>query len=296
MATVTRNLPINALRSFVLISECGRFTQAGEILGRSQPAISLQIRKLENQLGLTLFERHGHNFKLTSSGQILLDHAQKILTTNDHAVSMLHNQREGDLLRLGLPSEFIPSILPYVLAQFHNRNPNVVLEISCDLSKDLMLGLAQGAYDLVLSLNPNVEKEDEYLIKIDRLVWVSSQQFEYHEHDALSIIFAPEGCIYRARALDVLSKSTKNWKIAYTIKDLSGIQSALQAGLGITVLAESTVSEDMRIMDTGDQLPNLGRVGIDLITASETVNATYLSLVNYIKSTLTDPSVIRHKN
>ena len=149
-----RNLPMDVLRSFVTVAELGTVTRAGDVLGRSQPAISLQLKKLDAMLQCNLFKKKGTRLVLTTDGQRLFDHAKRILALNDEAVADMTETGVTGKIRFGIPGEFAPTLLPRILGQFSQTYPGVSLEINCDLSKNL---LAEGkdSYDLILALeNP----------------------------------------------------------------------------------------------------------------------------------------------
>jgi len=146
-----KNIPIEHLRSFMAIA----FTQAGEQLGRTQSAISLQIKKLESLLGQTVFYRQGHNFELTQAGQVLKQYAIQILQLNDRLLGEFNQQTIAGKVRLGIPSEFAIALLPKIVGSFSRQNPQITLEVTCDLSRNLVIGLKKQQYDLVLSLSDN---------------------------------------------------------------------------------------------------------------------------------------------
>lgn len=282
------NLPMDVLRSFVAISDYGGFTQAGEMLGRSQAAISLQIKKIESMLDTRLFERSGHSFVLTSSGEKLLDHARQILALNDRAVVEMESRSIEGRVRLGIPSEFATTLLPRIVGRFSSENPNVTLEVNCDLSKNLLADLSIDKYDLVLGLHSNPNDAGKNLIRADRLVWVSGRDFDIEKHSQIPMIVAPEGCIYRSTASLKLTQKNQQWRILYTIQDLSGIKSAIEEGLGVTVLAESTVPRTLNIMETSERLPKLGKIGISLIANSKKPAPACLALQNHIEQALSE--------
>ncbi len=288
-----KNLPMDVLRSFLAISEYGGFTQAGEVLGRSQAAISLQIKRLESSLGKPLFVRSGHTIALTQDGETLMDYARQILSLNDQALMNLQQKTVAGAVRLGIPSEFATALLPRILRRFSTENPGVTLEVNCDLSRNLLADVKRGKYDLVLGLHPSTAEAGRNLVKADRLVWVASRDFQVPgsgQDESLPIICAPEGCIYRSAALAGLDEKQIPWRVVYTIQDLSGIQSAIEEGLGATVLAESTVPRSLRVFGTSSQLPSLGKIGISLISGTKQPGEACRALRSHIQSALSETS------
>lgn len=284
---VRKNLPMDVLRSLVTIVELGGFTPAGEALGRSQAAISLQIKKLEKMIGDPLFERSASSLKLTRAGELLLDYARQILTLNDRAVRELQQPAIEGRVRLGIPSEFATTLLPRIIGRFAAENPNVTLEVNCDLSKNLLAAVNRGEYDLVLGLHRSPAEAGKNLIMTDELVWVSGRDFESGS-TGVALIAAPEGCIYRSSATSALNERQISWKVIYTIPDLAGIRSALEEGLGITVLAKSTVPRNLTATGKTEKLPNLGKIGISLIAASRDSGVACQALQAHIKTALAE--------
>ena len=123
-----RNLPTDLLRTFVNVTELGGFSKAGSQIGRSQPAVSLQIKRLEELLDTELLIRNGRQLKMTEKGEMLLSYARQILKLNDQAVSSLTRQKLSGHIRLGIPNEFAISFLPNILGKFSHSHPDISLE------------------------------------------------------------------------------------------------------------------------------------------------------------------------
>lgn len=281
-----KNLPIEVLRAFVTIVELGSFTQAGDLLGRSQPAISLQIKRLEEMLDQTLISRSGQNIELTKPGELLFSYAKRILSINDEAVASFNATKVTGQLKLGIPSEFATTLLPKILSRFANTYPNVNLEIVSDLSRNLLASASQSGFDLLLTLHDDPKKAGSTLIKEDELVWVTSNNHDTHMRAVLPLIVAPEGCIYRNRATAKLGNAALPWKICYTNPSLSGIQAAIEEGLGVTVLAKSTVPDNLKIVQNSTRLPKLGKIGISLISQADEQSEAIIRLSEYLTTSL----------
>jgi DNA-binding transcriptional LysR family regulator len=283
---MNKNIPTEFLRSFVTIAELGSFTQAGNKLSRSQSAISSQIKKAEELLGQQVFSRKGHNFELTPSGEILMRYATQILQLNDRALGELESKAIVGKVRLGIPSEFAISLLPKIVGNFSRQNPRITLEVICDLSRNLNRDLAQNKYDLILSILDDPDQIKGSYIKRDKLVWVSASEQHNNHDDPIPLIVAPEGCIYRKRGLSRLERANIPWQIIYTIMELSGIKAAIEEGLGMTVLAESTIPEPLKIISPPANTEELGDIGITLMSADENMSEAASLLAGYIKSNL----------
>lgn len=277
-----KHLSLEALRSFSAVVELGSMTLAGERMGRSQPAISLQLKKLEQQLGVELLTRQGNSFALTADGDLLFDYAQRMLALNDQVWSQFEPQQVSGKVRLGITSEFASSLLPKVLGQFAQVYPQVTLQVTSALSKDLLSGLGQQ-FDIILALREQTNKSD-VLIQSETLVWVGLPGLL--EQPSWPLVVAPEGCIYRRRAEQSLQHAYQPYRITYTNTDFSGLTAALNSGLGITVLAKSTVPESLPILDSlADkvQLPEPGSVNVIMRLAGGASSAAS-QLADYLKA------------
>ena len=282
-----KNLPMDLLRAFVTVVEFNSFTKAGELLGRTQPAISLQINRLESMLDEALLVRDGKNLALTIAGETFFDYAKQILSLNDLAVSECTKSTVMGKVRLGIPSEFATILLPKIVGRFAKAYPNVTLEVNCELSKTLLSRSGKAAHDLILALQNNPLEESENLVKTDNLVWVSGSEYNAQKPPPVPLIVAPEGCIYRQRAIRVLNKIKQPWQIVYNIPDLTGNQYAIHEGLGVTVLAKSTVPENLKIIPNSQRYPDLGTVGISLLNVRKnTKNQAIDLLAEFLRTSL----------
>ena len=281
-----KNLPMDVLRSFVTVAELRGFTQAGELLGRSQPAISLQIKRLEDMLGSPLLKRSGQQLDLTQPGRQLFDYAKKILSLNDEVLAQFIKPEVSGRIHFGIPSEFATALLPKIVGRFVQSYPSVTLEVTCDLSKNLLNAQSDRIFDLVLALHddPNAKRNDR--VKVEELVWVTSTDHQAHLQPTVPLIAAPQGCIYRNRGISALEKIHQPWRIVYTIPDLTGIQPAIEEGLGVTVLAKSTVPDNLQIIKPSDKFPKLGKIGVSLSYQNKASNDAITRLVEFIKTSL----------
>ena len=282
-----KNLPMDLLRAFVTVVEFNSFTKAGELLGRSQPAISLQINRLESTLDETLVIKDGKNLILSDVGETIYDYAKQILSLNDLAISECTKSTVMGKVRLGIPSEFATILLPKIVGRFTKAYPNVTLEVNSELSKTLLSRAGRATHDLILALKNNPLEESDDLVKTDNLVWVSGPEYNTQKPSPIPLIVAPEGCIYRQRATKVLNKIREPWQIVYNIPDLTGIQYAIQEGLGVTVLAKSTVPENLKVIPYSQRYPDLGSVGISLIKVRKsTKNQAIDLLAEFLRTSL----------
>lgn len=266
-----KNIPTDSLRTLITVVEVGGFAKAGELLGLSQPAVSLQIKRLEELLGNKLFKKQGQRQVLNQHGEILLPLAKQLLQVNDTILQTFSSEVLAGKVRLGIPSEFAATVLPAIIGDFVSLYPDVALEVKSELSKKLRHSDNREQYDLILALLEGPEQSKYPIFMDDELVWVGD--VNNINTEVVNLIAAEEGCIYRRRAIEALEKAGLKWRIAYTNADLAGISAALKENLGITVLAKHTVPNDLNWAKSTSQLPELGEVGISLIKQSEESHA-----------------------
>lgn len=262
-----KNIPTDALRALVTVVEVGGFAKAGELLCLSQPAVSLQIKRLEELLGKKLFKKQGQRQVLNHQGEILLPLAKQVLQMNDSILHKFSSELLTGKVRLGIPSEFAASILPSIIADFVSLYPDVSLEIKSELSKQLMHISNREQFDLVLTCNEQLDHSDNPIFMEDELVWVGD--LNVSSDDVISLVVAPEGCLYRKRAINALDNAGIKWRIVYTNADLAGLTAALKGNLGITILTKQTVPSELNHQRSTAVLPALGKIGISLIKRNQ---------------------------
>lgn len=259
------NLPTELLRTFVTIADLGSFTRAGDKLGRSQPAISLQVKRLESLLRVRLYDRTSRDLALSAAGKKLVEYARKILALNDEAVVNLLQPQVQGRVHLGIPNEFAASrLFPAILSRFAQAYPDVQIQVTCDLSVNLLKSMQRDEFDLVLALHDGAETGYYNENWLEDIVWVCGPDSSIYLRDPLPLIVAPEGCFYRTRMIETLNSSQRKWHIAYTSQNYGGIRAGVMAGLGVTALAHNTVSEGMIIIGRAERMCRLPQVQLGM--------------------------------
>lgn len=265
---VTRTLDLDLLRTFVTIADTGGFTRAGDQLGRTQSAISLQVKRLEDMIGRTVFERSSRALRLTTDGERLLSHARQMLRLNDEALADMLEPDVAGLVRLGVPEDFATVHLPTVLAAFTAAHPRVELEVTCDLTLNLLDRFRTGDFDLVLVKREPAAPLRGVRVWREPLVWVGRDRSGVADLASVPLIVSPQPCVYRKRAIEALEEAGKRWRIAYTSTSLTGTQAAVKAGLGVTVLPREMVPSHLAALGRDSGLPELDETEIALIEAA----------------------------
>ena len=265
MADRLVNLDVDLLRAFVTVVETGSFTRSAALLGRTQPAVSLQIRRLEDQLRSPLFDRGGKGgVGLTTEGAALLPQARRLLRLNDEIVSTLG---DGDLegeIRFGAPEDIATMHLPGILGAFARSHPRIKLSVTCDYTANLLDQMSRGMLDLALIKREPVGPELGVRVWSEPLVWVALDA-SIAETSPLPLILAPAPDIYRKRALGALADEGIAFRASFTSPSLAGQMAALRAGLGVGVLPAAMAPRDLSVL--GRPLPALSDSEIALLSA-----------------------------
>ncbi len=262
-------LNLDLVRTFLAVVDAGGLTRAGERLRLSQPTVSLQMKRLEDTLGCRLIERSPRSFRLTSEGEILATHGRRILALSDELVAKLVEPTVSGLVRLGTPEDFATTHLSGVLAAFSAAHPNVALEVTTDLTLNLIERFGAGEFDLVLIKREPLGPSEGVRVWHEALVWACAAHrkhlFANPEHD-LPLVVSPHPCVYRKRAMRALDQLGRRWRVAYTSTSLAGAQAAVRAGLGVTVLPKGMVPADFSVLE-GPAMPDLSATEIALMAA-----------------------------
>ncbi|MCK4866741.1 MAG: LysR family transcriptional regulator [Alphaproteobacteria bacterium] len=276
-------LPTELLRALVAVADAGGVTRAAEGLGRTQPAVSLQIKRLEEMVGQVLFDRANRAFGLTPAGETLTGYARRILLLHDEAVARVMRPEPVGAVRVGLPNDFAVTLLPGILGGFAAEFPEVSLEVGCALSHSLLDALGEGDRDMVVAMTGGEGHPAAARMWSERLVWCGIEGAGADGGGPVPLIAYPEGCTYRKRMIDALERSGRAWRVVYKSPSLAGLTAAVQAGLGVTALSERTAPPALKRRTAG--LPPLADVSIG-IYVGEGLSDAAVRLVNFMIAAL----------
>ncbi len=260
------NLSLELVRTFVTVVDCGNITKASKLLLRGQSAISMQIKRLEELLDKKLLTRSKIGVVMTGEGERFLPDARELLQLNDKIYMKYMDDRVAGTVRIGAPEDFATSHLPRILSNFSNAYPNVALEVTCELTMQLLDDFDAGKLDLALVKQDPDGSPLGMQVWREPLVWVSSDSMSIAGMSVVPLACAPNPCVYRERAITGLKKLGREWREAYICTSLAGIHAAVRAGLGVGVLPKEMVPADLRIVNTEKaQLPRLRATEMGLI-------------------------------
>ena len=252
-----------SLKSFIAIADTGSFTKAALAVGRTQSALSLQIKKLEENLGCDLLYRGARRATLTEQGEIFSSYARQIVQLQLEVYSRLKEPDIEGEIRFGTPEDFATHYLPEVLAMFRKHHPRIQLNVDCDLTLNLLEGFHQEKFDLILVKRDPQRVKGGNRVWREPLVWAAAKGWQAQK--PLTLILSPQPCIYRSRALAALDRAKMPWRIAYTSPSLAGTVAAVKAGLGITVLPQNMLPTGVQSIRNELKLPELADAELALI-------------------------------
>jgi DNA-binding transcriptional LysR family regulator len=245
-------LDLELLRSFVSVVDSGGFTRAGERVHRTQSTVSQQIKRLEDDIGQPLLDRTGKDVTPTEAGERLLSYARRLLALAEEARDVVTRPANEGAVRLGVPDDFAAYRLTKLLAAFSRSHPTLRLDVRADQSVSLKRDLERGDLDLALFKRPAGEKGG-IAVWPERVHWVTSKSRPRDTSaGSVPLIGFPTGCLYRAGAIHALESAGRAWHMAYTSSNLAGIQAAVAAGMGLSILSEMAIQADHRVLTARD--------------------------------------------
>lgn len=261
------NLDTDLLRAFVAVADARSFTRAGDTLGRTQAAVSQQVRRLEEVVGARVFQRDTKSVRLTQDGELLLTYARRMLTLNDEVLALMRRPATVASVRIGTPDDYATMLLPGVLARFAAAYPDVPVEVICDNSPDLVAEIDKGRYDLALVTRHPDSRSGE-LVRREPVAWVapprSTAATPIEREDPLPLALFPKGCVVRDLAVAALEGIGRGWRVAFISKSVVAVHGAVLGGLGVTAMEECTVPPSLRRLTEADGFPRLPDIDIAL--------------------------------
>jgi len=282
------NLPTELLRTFVTVIEVASYTHAASLLGRTQPAISLQMKRLEDLVGQPLILRKGRDVSLTERGEVLIGHARQILRLNDIAVSQFDRDTQNKALRVGLPVDYGVRMLQSCVTRLVQQNPEFRIDVHCDLSPNLIESLRKDALDVAVGLYPGGDQQFLHRSWLEKPIWVAAKGLTFMQADELPLIAHPYGCVYRDRMTETLKQANRRWRIAFSSPGISSLQQAVLDGLGVSCLTGPTMMDGLAQLPRDTGLPDLAPLHIGLFYRQTNLGQIGHSVVNDIEAILED--------
>jgi DNA-binding transcriptional LysR family regulator len=274
-------LDLDQLQSFCAIADCGSFTEAARRVNKTQSAVSMQIKRLEERLGDDLFVRDGRTVVLTEPGEALYGKARRMLKLNAEIVDLFSNEDLAGSIRFGVPDDYAVRLLPVILSSFQKTHPRIVVDVRCQPTEELLAGMRAGKYDVIVFTN-GVDREYGELFRTERMFWVASQGGSALACEPLPIACGTLHCCWRADALDALTRVGRDYRVAYTSSNALAISSAVLSDLAVGFLPESALQPGMQVIAEAPGLPRLSDAQIALMRASHAYGGIYDALAQHI--------------
>src|SRR5690242_18303344 len=244
---MTAMLDIDQLRTFIAISDTGSFTKAAEVVNKTQSAVSMQMKRLEERLERPIFARDGRASKLTEDGQRLLDYARRIVKLNVETLAAFSDAELSGRVRLGVPDDYADRYLPEIMARFSRAYPSVELSVMCEPSPNLIERIESDEVDIAIITATETQKATE-TFRQERLLWVTSSRHPTHTEAPLPLALGRPSCCWRRSAIEGLDRIGRPYRMLYTSGNAGAISAAVLAGLAISVFPESGLRPGMRVL------------------------------------------------
>ncbi|MBK5957753.1 LysR family transcriptional regulator [Rhodoplanes elegans] len=282
---MTTLLDVDQLRTFVAIAETGSFTRAAEIVHKTQSAVSMQMKRLEERIARPLFARDGRQSKLTEDGERLLDYARRIVKLNVEAVSAFGDEELTGRVRLGVPDDYADRYLPEIMARFSRVYPGVELTVVCEPSIDLALRIDESELDIAIVTSCETTRAVE-VFRQEQLLWVTSSRHAIHLDSPLPLALGRSSCKWRHSAIESLDRIGRSHRLLFSSGNAGAISAAVLAGLAVSVSATSGLRPGMRVLTPADGFPALPPCQIGLLRNPHERSALADALAGHIVSSL----------
>ena len=277
-------LNMDLLRTFVAVVESGSFTKASRAVFRSQAAVSMQVKRLEESIGRPLFVRDTRNLELDQTGKALLPYARRLLNLHDETWSALVQPEVQGQIMIGAPDDYISSLLPNVLRKFSAIYPRVALELICAPSTVLAPMLADNKIDMAFLSRGSRTKGS--FIRFEPMLWAGTAEAQAWLNRPLPVAIFEKGCVSRLHAERSLKESQLDYRIVCSSDSLVGLLTAVEAGLAVGAFAKCSVPRHLKVVGRKEGLPELEQLEIVLARASRSKTKPCDVLAELIHDTL----------
>jgi DNA-binding transcriptional LysR family regulator len=284
-------LDIDQLRTFLAIAELGSFTKAAEAVNKTQSAVSMQMKRLEDRLERAIFVKDGRQSRLSEDGHRLVEYAQRMIRLNDETMASFTASTTVGRVRLGLPDDYADRLLPQVLAAFARLNPAIEIAVQCQASSVTGEMIERGELDIAIVTSGDCVRMPGEVIRREPLHWVAPAHHCLHCEEVVRLALGPTSCSWRTQAIALLDRINRRYCISYSSSSAAALSGAVQAGLAIAVLPESAVRSGMRILGESDGFPTLPPCDITLIRAAAAIDPVHDALCAHIQAAIGNVSM-----
>lgn len=282
---VSTRLNIDVLRNFVAIAEAGVMSRAAEKVGRTQAALSQQVKRLEMEVQQTLMIRSGRGITLTAHGERLFQHAQNILRTHDEAIGELMGVSLSGELRVGCPEDYALTFLPPLLREYSKLHPQVLIEVVCEPTTRLLEKIRSQVLDIAIISEPDSPQRDRFLRR-EQFVWVGVKGSDAHNRDPVQLALSDPDTLDHQAAISALERAGRKYRIAYASASMAGLTAVVRSGQAISVITQCAVPPDLHVLPSSSRLPRLPSIGITVKTGRRSASPLLRSFESHVRSML----------
>jgi len=280
---IASGLELDLLRTLVAIADTGSFNRAARAVFRTPSAVSMQMKKLDEQIGAPLFAKDGRSVVLTPDGEALVAYGRRILALADEAMQRFRSPQIQGTIRLGIPDDYAGQYLPEILGRFAASHPNVEVDVFCQQTRDLLAHLDRNTIDIAL-VSSGHGQTSGMTVHSEPLVWAGLRHGCAHERNPIPLAVSHVGCCWRKQATNALERANIPYRIAYSSQHYLGQLAAVMGGLAIAPFPISAVKGDMRIVGEDAGLPPIGHLDIELKRSSTANGPLFDALASHIVS------------
>jgi DNA-binding transcriptional LysR family regulator len=260
-----RNLDLTAIRAFVAVVDAGGVTKASGFLNLTQSAVSMQLKRLEESIGVALFDRSARRLALTGAGEQMLGYARRLLDLNDEVLGRLTATDYTGQITLGVPHDVVYPAIPQVLQRFNTDFPRMRVQLVSSYTSRLKAMFARGELDVILTTEDGTTAGGETLITRS-LVWVGAEGGQVWKQRPLRLAFE-HNCIFRRGVQDALDRAAISWEMAVESDSIRTVEASVSADLAVHACIEGAEPPYVERIAHNGALPNLPEIGINLYRA-----------------------------
>ncbi|MDX2202287.1 MAG: LysR family transcriptional regulator [Hyphomicrobiaceae bacterium] len=278
-----RDIDTTLLRAFTAVVETGSVTAAARMLNRTQSAISLQIKRLEDLLAVELFEREHRKLTLTPAGERLVGPAIRLVGLNDEIWGQMTTPEFDGEVRFGVPTDIVPTYIPTILRRYNRAWPQVRVTLTLGNSQHILEMLAEGDIDLALTTDAEPVRNAE-MLRVDTLVFVGAPHGRAHLQSPLPLAIGDGSCRFRPVVLEALREAKRSWRLVLEVSHQVAQEATVSAGIAISAALSDSVPLFLQVLGPESGLPELPQFMINMHMGASAGSPTVKALADHVRA------------
>lgn len=288
-----RDLDLTLLRAFLGVVETGSVTGAARLLNRTQAAVSLQIKRLEEQIGVVLFDREHKRLTLTQTGEQLIGLAQRLVAVNDEVIDAMTTPAFEGEVRFGLPVDLIVTYAAPILQRFNEKWPGVRVSLVASNSHELVEDLDRARIDLAMTTDIDAGGKGVETLAYDELVWVGAPGGSAHRRQPLPLAIGGRSCRFRPVVLEMLRKAGIDWRVVVEVPNQDAVNATVAAGISVSTMLRQTVPAVLDVLPDNVGLPGLPTFAVNLRLPAAGTNVLAEEMARHIRADFATRAALR---